>query len=431
MKFGRTTLLALGLSVCALSRAAALSPLHTEGTRIVDSSGKTVILRGINLGSWLVMETYFLMGPGDKFKDERSLWDGVEKRFGKQKMEDIRDAFRSAWITEEDFHRIHSMGLNSVRVPFQYRLLKDDVKSGGEDGWKWLDRTVDWCGKAGLYCILDQHGAAGGQSKEDHTGDSGRNALWGDPEMQRKTSELWSEVARRYRGAPQIAAFDLLNEPMGAPDNDSMIGVQEQFMKAVRSADPDRLVIMEEAYRGLETFPVPAQRGWTGILFSEHQYPTMGMTQPKPEVHEKFIAEHYPELEKQQKRLGAPIYIGEWNVIDESSGGGAMARHYISEMESRGWSWAIWTYKQTVRKPDAIVFGDWSFYHNEKPINIDWEKDDADTILAKIQSLRTENLQPFSPMIDAVRPPQADAQPIRRLQFGELRDLLRAGTVAF
>jgi len=408
----QTALLAATLCWPAFSHSHSLPALHTDGPLLLYEGGNAVILRGVNLGSWLVMETYFLMGPDQKFKDERALWAGVEKRFGKAKMQEIREAFRSAWITEEDFHRIRAMGLNSVRVPFQYRLLKDDLKSG-ENGWKWLDRAVDWCARAGIYCILDQHGAAGGQSDADHTGDSGRNVLWGDPELQRKTAELWTEVARRYAGLPQIAAFDLLNEPMGAPSSDAMVGVQEKFMHAVRAGDPERLVIIEEAYRGLETLPSVAERAWTGVLFSEHQYPTMGMTNPKPEVHERFITEHYPQLEKQQARLGAPIYIGEWNVIDESAGGGGMARRYIAEMERRGWSWAIWTYKQTVRKPDPISFGTWSFFRNDRPMEIDWERDDADEILAKIESLRTEHLQPYAPMIDAVRPPAA-ARPLER-----------------
>lgn len=425
MRHGRAALLAIFLSAPALGAGSPLRPLHVDGTRIADDQGNTVILRGVNLGSWLVMETYFLMGPDQKFKDERSLWGSVEKRLGRDAMVRIRDAFRSAWITEADFHRIRSMGFNSVRVPFQYRLLKADLKSNDaeDDGWKWLDRAVDWCGKAGLYCILDQHGAAGGQSDADHTGDSGRNALWGDPQLQNKTAELWTEIARRYSGRAQIAAFDLLNEPMGAPSNEAMIGVQEGFMRAVRAGDASRLVIMEEAYRGVEAFPSPSQRGWSGVIFSEHQYPTMGMTQPKPEVHERFLAEHYPELEKQQARLGAPIYIGEWNVIDPSSGGGGMARRYISEMERRGWSWAIWTYKQAARKPDSGVFGDWSFFHNDKPIDLDWDHDDADTIIAKIQSLRTENLAPFAPMIDAVRPATAEFPLERRVRFAGSLDL--------
>jgi len=39
-----------------------LSLLKVDGKNIIDQRGKTVYLRGVNLGGWLMMEGYFLYG---------------------------------------------------------------------------------------------------------------------------------------------------------------------------------------------------------------------------------------------------------------------------------------------------------------------------------------------------------------------------------
>jgi hypothetical protein len=162
-------------------------------------------------------------------------------------------------------------------------------------------------------------------------------------------------------------------------------------------------------------FPTPASKGWTGVIFSQHHYATFGVPDPKPEMVEKYLAEEFPKSEAQQKRLGTPVFVGEWNVMDKAAGGTGMTQRYVSEMESRGWSWAVWTYKQMKAKG---VSGDefWSFYRNDKPQDLpDFEKDTLPEILRKIQLLRTENLTLFADMRDGVKDPgakvMANAQP--------------------
>lgn len=55
-------------------KPAALPALSIKGTRLVDPAGKTVLLRGVNLGSWLLLESHF---SGFAFRDEKSLWPGL------------------------------------------------------------------------------------------------------------------------------------------------------------------------------------------------------------------------------------------------------------------------------------------------------------------------------------------------------------------
>src|SRR5438094_25883 len=109
----------------AISAEHILPWLKTEHAKIVDANGKRVILRGVHLGGWLVEEMSMMPfvtepPPHSKFKpitDHVSLWDVVKSRFGEAHAEEIRHAFRSTWLRESDFAKIHAAGLNCVRLP--------------------------------------------------------------------------------------------------------------------------------------------------------------------------------------------------------------------------------------------------------------------------------------------------------------------------
>lgn len=419
------------LSCLALARPAAaeLRPLRVEGNRLVDDRGDSVILRGVNFGNWFVLETYFY---GTDFPDERSVWRTLLRRFGPAGLERVKEAHFSNWITAEDFARVKALGLNSVRVPFWDGMFEDPAHPGqlSADGWRWLDFAVDSCESAGVYCVLDLHGAPGGQSVADHTGEQNRNAYWGSADNRRAAAQLWAAVAARYRGRAAIAAFDLLNEPMGAPTNQEMAAAQGELLAAVRSADPERVAVIEDAYRGLDVLPSPAQSGWTNVMYSQHMYPAMGTDGPPPPSQydayfQDFIDSTFPGVALQAHRLQGPVYVGEWNIIHGGPGGaegGRMTRHYIDAMERLGWSWAVWTYKQA--KAKGVTSDElWSFYRNDRKTGVpDFERDSLDDIVRKIQGLRTENMALSSAMGGAVRqapppPPAPAVSPAARLNL--------------
>lgn len=380
---------------------AGLSSLRVHGIQLVDDNGDPVILRGVNFGNWLVLEPFFL---GVRFSDEASLWAGLESRFGRDGMERVREAYRSAWITPADFDRVRALGLNSVRIPFWYAMLESDSDPGrySPTGWKWLDMAVDNCERARIYCVLDFHGVPGGQSTADHTGAADRNQFWTHPKDQDRAAAIWTAVAQRYRGRSAIAAFDLINEPMGAPNFGAIVSASDRLFHAVHGADPDRLVIVEDGYRGLDGFPPPSKLGWSNVIYSQHHYPTMGETDPLPSIHERYFREDFPKSRRQQERLGAPVYVGEWNVIHTSAGGGPMTARYVREMEAMDWSWAIWVYKQTASEAPSDL---WSFYRNDRPLALpDFDHATLEEILARIDGLRTENMALYGQLADAVKP---------------------------
>ena len=198
---------------------ARLPALHVSGHRLLDPSGKEVLLKGTNLGNWGVIEFWMLALDDPKPKDQYDLEAILTRRFGEAEKDRLMRVYRDSWITERDFKTIPTFGFNAVRLPMNYRLFEDDRQPFRlkKDAWRWVDRAVDLAEANGLYTILDMHGVQGGQSPYDHTGRSDQNAIKDSPEDQRRLAWLWGEIAKRYRDRAAVVAYDVWNEPYGTP----------------------------------------------------------------------------------------------------------------------------------------------------------------------------------------------------------------------
>jgi hypothetical protein len=104
---------------------------------------------------------------------------------------------------------------------------------------------------------------------------------------------------------------------------------------------------------------------------------------------------------KEQTRFGQPLYIGEWNVVQESAGGAPMIKKHVEAMDRAGWSWSLWIYKQA--NPSGVR-GLWSVYRNVNKLSLpDFDKEDAETILKKIRTQMTsEHFELYKPVAEAL-----------------------------
>ena len=108
-----------------------LSFVRVQGEHIVNEAGHPVHLRGVNLGGWLLIEGYILGGPNIAERCIRQrLYNSIGIKRGKQFFHDFRQAF----ITPFDFSRMRDFGFNCVRIPFHYRLLEEDARTGRAEG---------------------------------------------------------------------------------------------------------------------------------------------------------------------------------------------------------------------------------------------------------------------------------------------------------
>jgi glucan 1,3-beta-glucosidase len=346
----------LSLSVCRATEEASSTPselpwLRGAGAAIVDDHGQPVVLRGCNLGNWLLNELW-MMGMtrrGDP-KDHWEVEEVLRQRFGPEEKQRLLELQRENWIKPRDFYTIKSWGFNVVRLPFYYDLLEDDATPGQlrSDAFKWLDRAINMAAQAGIYVIVDMHGAPGGQSKDQCTGHIGQDKLW-QAEYRKRAAFLWKSIAEHYRNNPTVAAYDLLNEPYGnykdEPPDATVVATMEEFVRAIREVDSRHMIFCAGTFRGVAIYGPPASHGWENVGYTEHFYPGLFGGVPSLRTHARFINGDLRTKAELLKRWQVPFLAGEFNVVFDKAGGPAMMRRYYDIFASNGWAATMWSYK--------------------------------------------------------------------------------------
>ena len=240
--------------------------IKAEGTKLVDGSGKPILLRGMGLGGWMVQEGYML-----KINDE-----GQQHKI-KQRIADVigaekTKAFYKAWLYNHtqkiDIDSMHSWGFNSVRLPMHYNLytlpIEEEPVAGQQtwlqQGFDITDSLLAWCKANNMYLILDLHAAPGGQGNDLNIADRdpSKPSLWESEANQEKTIALWKKLATHYANEPWIGGYDILNEPnIGFTDpvkdrnglneekNIPLKNLYTRITQAIRQVDTNHTIIIE------------------------------------------------------------------------------------------------------------------------------------------------------------------------------------------
>ncbi len=336
--------------------------------------------------------------------DERTL-DGVfRKRFGDAGAAEIWKAYHETWFREDDFKKAAELGFNFVRVPFWYHWFEDDAApyTYQEYGFQWLDKAVAWAKNNGLYVALDQHGAPGGQSPWDHTGEISRGELFKNPEYQRRTCALWKAIADRYKDEAAVFMYGCLNEPFSARNVANWTEVHDGIYRAIRSVDARHIVMMEDGYK-LEAkpygvkgfFPLPSEKGWSNVVYSFHFYEQGSLA-----AHGTRLNEVLRIATMERKRCGVPLYIGEFNSIADTPDSLLALGMYMAAFNERGIHWSPWAMKITAA-PEKTLWGIYQFNGEWKPADV--YHDSKEAILAKIALLSTDHFVLHEALAEAYR----------------------------
>ena len=396
------------LIICTL-HAAPLPFLRADNNQLVDDKNQPVLLRGVNLGSWLIFEPWMSPMDASGLKDDYSAREVLEKRFGFAKAEELIGVYQDHYITSADLDHIRAAGLNCIRLPFWYRNLQKEDGTWLEDGFKRIDWCITEAGKRGIYTILDLHGAPGGQSPGESTGrirkpehNSMQADFWTNEAQLQRTEEIWKRVASRYKGRSEVVALDLLNEPFGAPSRSRLHEVYDRLYKAVRAIDPKVIISLETCWSGNENsvgygwgwnvLPDPREKNWTQVLYQLHNYEWDWKSA------EKQISSTDRQIKDWQnhQHWKVPALMGEFNCMGHE----VAWKHTISAFEKHGISWTMWSYKATHGSGDDS----WGLYNMIKPAppKPDLQKDDAETIAAKWKAWSTEKAFAPNPMLHRV-----------------------------
>jgi endoglucanase len=268
-------------------------------------------------------------------------------------------------FAEDDFRLIHRLGFNFVRLPMDYRIWikEDNWNEIDEKAFGEIDQAVEWGPKYGIHICLNFHRAPGYCINPPVE----KESLWVSEEAQKVCAKHWAYFAKRYKGHPnRELSFDLLNEPTGA-DNTAYALVAGILCDAIRSEDPERLIICDgneagtvpveeliplrvaQSTRGYQPFNLTHYRAPWVEGADQWMEPTWPMFSSRKNGALLGAACHWEECVEPWKALeakGVGVMVGEWGVYNQTPHDVTMrfAEAVLSNWRKAGWGWALWNF---------------------------------------------------------------------------------------
>jgi endoglucanase len=326
---------------------------HTGGSTIVDGSGKSVRIAGVN---WFGMET-----PDNTV-------DGLWVRGYRDTIDQMR-----------------SLGFNTIRLPYSSQFVESpSVPPGGMidynknpdlrglTGPKIMDKIVAYAGQAGMRIILDRHRPDSGS----------QSALWytsAYPESHWIAD--WVALAKHYANNPTVVGADLHNEPhdpacwgCGVAANDWRAAAQRAG-NAILKVNPHWLIIVEGVQsfnndyywwggnlEGAASLPIHLSVPHR-LVYSAHDYPASVAGQPwfgaatYPQNLPAIWDAHWGYL---QKNRVAPVLLGEFGSRLATTSDRQWFSTMVSYLKHAGNGWTFWSWNPNSGDTGGILNDDWT-----------------------------------------------------------------------
>lgn len=262
-------------TLIAFSSYSANGLLRVSGKNIVDADNTNIILRGINLGNWLVNESYMMNTPSNTMGLEREMRVQMLDVLGgdQTKLDAFYAAFHTNYVQKIDIDKINEWGMNSIRLPLDETKLGSynsttQVYTPNEKGFAQIDSVLKWARPHNIYVVLDMHRMPGG-------GHAAMDEFWASTQLQDQFVAAWRVIADRYKNDDLVAGYDLMNEPNhDFADNNlnkPLLNILKRATSAIREVDTRHIVFIEGNsyswdFRGLK---VP----WdANMVYAFHKY---------------------------------------------------------------------------------------------------------------------------------------------------------------
>jgi len=315
-----------------------------KGKEVIGVDGKPFLMRGTNLGNWLVPEGYMF-----KFSDinsPRLINEVITELVGPADAKVFWQKYLDTYITEEDIHYLKSIGVNSIRIPFNYRMFTNETylgEAGDKRGFMLMDRVISWCKKEGLYVILDMHCAPGGQTGDNIDDSYGYPFLFTEESSQELTIRIWKAIAKRYKNETTVLGYDLLNEPIAhyfevASINPYLEPLYKKMTAAVRSEDKNHIILLGGAQWD-SNFRIFGEPFDNKLVYTFHKYWS--------DTTQKVIQE-YVDFSNKHK---VPIYLGESGENNDQ-----WITSFRRLLDSNNIGWHFWPYKKMNAKSGIATF---------------------------------------------------------------------------
>jgi endoglucanase len=302
--------------------------VHTSGTQLMDGTGHPLMLKGTNLGNWLVREGYMFHFEGGPQSD-REIEALSNELLGPEAASKFWHDYRERYITRDDIQFLKRAGYNSIRVPIHYKYFESDPS----EGFALLDRVIEWSREAGLYVVIDMHCAPGGQTGANIDDSWGYPWIYDSPQAQQRAIDVWKRIAAHYRDSETVLGYDLLNEPIPHfPElkkfNSKLEPLYHRLVDAIREVDKNHIVILGGAQwdTNFSVFGPPFDKN---VIYTFHKY------WMKPEQGE---IQQYVDFRDKYK---VPIWMSESGENKDE-----WIAQFRELLEKNQIGWAFWPYKK-------------------------------------------------------------------------------------
>ncbi|MDD5891273.1 MAG: cellulase family glycosylhydrolase [Bacteroidales bacterium] len=311
--------------------------VRVEGTSLVSPDGSEFFIRGTNLGNWLNPEGYMFCFP-KRANSARQINDGLCELVGPEYVRNFWEMFVQNYVTEEDIAYLASTGLNTIRIPFHYKMFTDEQYmcfNTREDGYRLMDNVVGWCKKYGIKVILDMHVCPSGQTGDNIDDSYGYPWLFVEEGSRRVFLSIWKDIARHYRNEPAILGYDLMNEPVAhyfkdkEELNKACVELYQEACAEIRKIDKNHILIIGGLQWNGNFKPLRSVEFGDNVMYSCHIYkcpPTVGSIS------------HFVQFRNES---GCPMYMGETGENTDE-----WVHDFRIAMENVGISWTYWCYKK-------------------------------------------------------------------------------------
>jgi len=311
-----------------------ISFIKSNGVELVNDNNESILLKGTNLGHWLVPEGY--MFKMDQVNSPYKIDELLHELIGPDSLAVFWDRFLTNYITKEDITYLKKIGCNHIRLPFNYKMFTDDLYMGKRNsGFQYFDKIIEWCKQEELYVLLDMHCAPGGQTGDNIDDSYGYPFLFKSKSSQDLFVKIWMDIVDRYKDEPIILGYDLMNEPIAHYYeneldvlNKELLNIYKRTVKEIRAIDQEHLIFLNGSVWS-SNFEVFEELLGENIVYEFHKYWV--------DVNYDAIGQ-YVEFRDKHK---VPIYVGETGENTDE-----WVNDFRVLLEEYEINWCFWPYKK-------------------------------------------------------------------------------------
>ncbi len=267
------------------------------------------------------------------------------------------------FITEPDFARIASWGLDHVRIPVDYNIFENDDGSYKESGFQRIDNALALCEKYNLNVVLDLHKTAG--FSFDNYGES-ESGFFESEELQERFYRLWEQFASRYGKLSDRVAFELLNEVTDKCYIDVWNSISNKCIQRIRAIAPETVILVGSYWNNsAEAVSDLAKPYDDKVVYNFHCYEPLKFTHQgaywtdminaeerysfdESDITPAYFERLFSQAIEAAKRNNTSLYCGEYGVINKVSPEDTVKwfRCINSVLEKYGIARSAWSYKE-------------------------------------------------------------------------------------